>query len=159
MVKDKGARSKDKKARRRHETEVVQARLALLKTAYAFDAAGEMAAFNNRSPRCRRCRGFVLLFFYPETKRSLNCLCCRFKADGTSISLTWESAGSLSQLLKERIRAVLEENMADVYAEDWPKARAVKDKEMAEDDARYLIAWDCSNKLENQNLAAFIQYR
>mmetsp|Transcript_8084 Transcript_8084/g.23178 ORF Transcript_8084/g.23178 Transcript_8084/m.23178 type:complete len:247 (+) Transcript_8084:235-975(+) len=129
MAKDKGAKAKEKKARRKQESEMAQARIAVIKAAYSVDPKVELAAFDGR-----------------------------FKKEGMSIKLEWASAEDMNQDLKAKIRATLEENMAEVYAEDWPKAKQVKDKEMVEDDARYLYTWDISDSA-NPALAGFIQYR
>lgn len=72
--------------------------------------------------------------------------------------LEWSEADSLSEELKGTLRKALQANMAAVYAEDWAKAKGVKDKEMLENDARYLFAYDTSVS-GKETLAGFIQYR
>jgi len=129
MAKDKGTRAKEKKAKRKQESEVAQARQLTVKNAYALDPSNEMQAFDKR-----------------------------LNKDGLLVKLTWQPAESLTTELKEKMRGVLEANMSEVYAEDWPKAKQVKDKEMIEDDARYLFAWNAVNDAEH-DLAGFIQYR
>jgi hypothetical protein len=85
-------------------------------------------------------------------------LCRRFDKDGLKAKLRWASAETLSEELKETLKKVLETNMAEVYAEDWVKAKTVKEKEMVEDDARYLFVYDVSSS-DKEALAGFIQYR
>uniref|UniRef100_A0A7S1SLR7 N-alpha-acetyltransferase 40 n=1 Tax=Tetraselmis chuii TaxID=63592 RepID=A0A7S1SLR7_9CHLO len=127
--KDKVSKAKEKKARRRQESEAAQSRVEAVKAAYAVDPVAEMAMFDGR-----------------------------FDKDGLKAKLRWASAETLSEELKETLKKMLETNMAEVYAEDWVKAKTVKEKEMVEDDARYLFVYDVSSS-DKEALAGFIQYR
>eukprot|EP00899_Mesostigma_viride_P026071 jgi/Mesvir1/6649/Mv10251-RA.1 len=105
------SRGKEKKLQRKKELEQENAAYTCIKAAYAkTDPLADFPAFLS------------------------------FEKNGLSVRLLSCRADGLSQQLQRFITALLEENMAQFYGDEWPAMKKLKAREMLESDALYVFA-------------------
>mmetsp|Transcript_44812 Transcript_44812/g.142696 ORF Transcript_44812/g.142696 Transcript_44812/m.142696 type:complete len:255 (+) Transcript_44812:114-878(+) len=84
-----------------------------------------------------------------------------YERNGASLAVEAAAPAGLSAHDRASVMALLEANMGPIYGpRDWPQGRRDKEKEMMEEDARYLLCFEKGNEGESdRRLEAFVHYR